>query len=178
MAWIAVAGIAVAVIAAGLGTWQAIEARQAAADEADAIAEQKKQEAQAARESAAFEAQQHRRRIALLLGKQHAVTAAAGVDLTSGSAMFADIDLAQQGELEALNIERGGKVESNARLFESRIAKFRADAQRGQIPYDIAGGVLSAASGATSSYAGYKYGTYGRRRSSVAGSMYGDDYSA
>lgn len=181
MVYLAVASIAIAVIAAGVGTWQAVEARQQAADEADAVAEQKKQEAAAARDSAAFEAQQHRRRVSLLLGKQSAVTAAAGVDLLSGSAISAEIDLTEQGALEALNIERGGKIESNARIFESRLAKFRADTSRGQVPYDIAGGVLSASSGVTSAYAGYKYGSpYGaqmRRRGSVAGSMYGDDYS-
>lgn len=162
---------AVGVIAAGIGAWQAVEAHQAQAAEAKAVEEEKKNEAQAARESAAFEEQQHRRRIQLLLGKQQTVTSAAGVSLTSGSALAADIDLTEQGELEALNLRRGGAIESNARLFESRIARFRAETARGAIKYDIAGGVLGASSSATSAYAGYQYGQYRGRRRAVSTDM-------
>lgn len=177
MGWI-IAIAAIAIIAAGVGTWQAVEARKAQEEEFKAIEEQKRDEAKAARESAGFAAQQHRRRISLLLGKQQAVTAAAGVDLLSGSATTAEIDLVEQGELEALNIKRGGAIESQARTFEARIAKFRADTAKGQIPFDIATGVLSAASGATSSYAAYSgYGYQPRRRRTATTSMYGDDYS-
>lgn len=163
---IAIAGVAIALIGAGVGTWQAVEARNRAADEADAVADEKEKEAAAARESAAFEERQHRRRMALLLGKQQAVTAAAGVSTLSGSALGAEIDLTEQAELEALNIRRGGKIESQAREFEARLAKFRADTQRGNIKYDIAGGVLTAASGATKSYSTYQYysGGYGQRK--------------
>lgn len=162
LAW---AAVIVAVIGAGVGTWQALEARARQEEEAEAVADSKRNEAQAARESAAFQERQHRRRMALLLGKQTAVTAAAGVSLLSGSAIGAEIDLAEQAELEALNIRRGGKIESEARLFEARIAKFRADTARGQVPFDIASGVLSAASGVTSAYSDYKYGQrYNRKR--------------
>ena len=164
MVWIAVAGIAIALIGAGVGTWQAVEARQRAADEADAMQEQKKNEAQAARDAAAFEEQQHRRRMSILLGKQTAITAASGTSVLSRSAIDAEIDLTTQAELEALNIRQRGKIESQTRDFEARLAKYRADTQRGQIGYDIAGGVLTAASGATSSYGTYKYYDTGGRK--------------
>lgn len=163
---------AVGVIAAGIGAWQAVEAHQAQAAEAKAVEEEKRNEAIAAKESAAFEEQQHRRRIQLLLGKQQAVTSAAGVSLLSGSSLAAEIDLTEQGELEALNLRRGGQIESNARLFESRIARFRADTARGAIKYDIAGGVLGAASSVTSAYAGYQAGQNRNRRRTVGGDMY------
>lgn len=175
MVFLGIATIAIALIGAGVGIWQGVEARQRAADEADAMAEQKQNEAQVARDAAAFEEQQHRRRIALVLGKQTAVTAAAGVSVLSQSALDAELDLVMQGELEALNIRQGGKVESQAREFEARLAKYRADTQRGNIKYDIAGGVLSAASGATTAYANYQYysGGYGKTSTKPTITSYG-----
>jgi hypothetical protein len=156
----ALIGAGVAAVGIGLSTWQAVDARKRAADEADAIAEQKDKEAIAAQQSAAYAEQQHRRRMSLLLGKQQAVTAAAGVGLTGASAMAAELDLTTQSELEALQLRRGGEIESQAKTFEARLARYRADTQRGQIKYDIASGVLSAAQsgvGAYSSRYGYNY---------------------
>lgn len=161
---VGIIGVALAVVAAGVGTWQAVQSRQQAADEADAIAEQKDKEAQAARDAAAYQEQQHRRKIALLSGKQEAITAAAGVSLYGGSPQDAELDLATQSELEALNIRRGGQVESQAKDFEARLSRYRASSQRSAIKYDIAGGVLQASSGAVQSYAGYKgYNQYRRQ---------------
>jgi hypothetical protein len=161
---VAIVGAVIAAVAAGVGTWQAVEAHQRQAEEAKAVEDQKNKEAQAARESAAFAEQQHRRRISLLAGQQAAVTAAAGVSLSDGSPLNAEIDLTTQGELEALNLRRGGQIESQAREFEARLARYRADTAKGMIPFDIAGGVLSAASGATTSYANYKYPKYTQKQ--------------
>jgi hypothetical protein len=165
--WLAIGGAALGVVSAGVGTWQAVEARRRAAEEADARAEQKDKEAVAAQQSAAYAETQHRRRMQLLAGKQAAVTAASGVSLTAGSALAAEVDLTTQSELEALQIRRGGQIESSAKTFEARLARYRADTQKGQIPYDIASGVLSATSSSVSAYSeykGYKYGYRGKKQ--------------
>jgi hypothetical protein len=82
--------------------------------------------------------------------------------------MNAELDLTTQGELEALNIRRGGQVESQAKTFEARLARFRADTAKGAIGYDIASGVLSASSSAVSSYSSYKgYNQYRRQPSFI-----------
>lgn len=174
MVYLLIAGIAIAIIGAGIGTWQAVEARQRQEEEANKIAEEKVKESKIVKDNAAYAEQQHRRRIALLAGKQAAVTAAAGVSLTNGSPLVAEIDLAEQGEMEALTLKRGGQIESNARLFEARLAKFRGDTARGQIPYDIATGALTAASGATSSYSSYNYynSGYGNRKRTFTSNDY------
>jgi len=145
-------------VAAGVGTYVAVQQSNAQAEEANAIRKQKEEEAKQARESALYQEQQLRRKQQLLLGKQQAITAAAGVDLTQGTPLYAELDFAQQAEMEALNVRRTGKIEESSRAFEARIAKFRRDTARGAIPFEIAGGVLSAASSATSAYYGYKYG--------------------
>lgn len=153
----AIISIVVAVIAAGVSTYMQVRASQQAADEADAISSQKDKEAEAAVQTAAYQEQQLRRRQTLLLGKNQAIATAAGVDLSSGSPLFNEIDLTTQAELDALNVRRGGAIESNARSFESNIAKYRAQNARGAVPFEIAGGVLQASSSAAKGYLGYKY---------------------
>ena len=154
---LAIAGVVVAVAAAAVGTYLQVQASEAQAEEANAIRKQKQQEAQAARDSAAFAEQQNRRHTMLLLGKQQAIMAAAGVSTTSGSPLLQEVDLVQQAELDALNIRRGGKIEASGREFEARIAKFRRDTARGAIPFEIASGVLQAASSSASIYSSYQY---------------------
>lgn len=150
-----IASVAIAIVGAGVSTWQTLEARKQQADEAEAISEQKEEEAQQARDAAAFAEQQHRRRIAIVRGKNIAAEAAAGIDISSGSPLIQEIDLTEQAELEALNIRRGGAAAASGRVFESRIAKFRRDTARAAMPLDIAGGALTAARGATSAYGSY-----------------------
>lgn len=162
---VSIIGAAIALVGVGVGTWQQVEARKRLEQEADIVAEEKDKEAQLALEASAFAERQHRRRIALLAGKQAAITAASGVSLASGSALEAESDLTIQGELEALNIRRGGQVESSAKDFEARLSRYRAKTARNQIGYDIAEGALSAASSGIdtySTYKGYNYRSSGR----------------
>lgn len=164
-----IAGLAVAVIGAGVGTYEAVQSRNRQEEEYAAIEEQKQKEAKAAADSAAYQEQQHRRRIALLAGRQQAVTAAAGVSTVGGTPQAFDIDLATQGELEALNIRRGGQIESEAKTFEARLARYRANTEKGLVPFDIASGVLTATSGATREYSSY-YGYNQYRKPQYSGS--------
>jgi hypothetical protein len=73
----------------------------------------------------------------MLIGKQIAVGAASGVDITSGSPLFMELDSVKQAELEALNIRHQGALGSASKKFEARMAKAR-------IPGIIMGGVAQA----------------------------------
>lgn len=163
-------GAVVAVAAAGVGTYMAVEASEQQADLAKAEKKQRESEAQSVQETAAFEEKQHRRRIALLRGKQQAAFAAAGFDTTSGTPLLEEIDLVQQGELEALNIRRAGKISANISQFEANVAGWRGRNAERAIPLQIASGALQAGSGVASSYGDY---SYYKQRKTVAGRMYG-----
>ena len=164
-----VAGIVVGVAAAGVGTYYAVQSSENQAALSRAATKQKKLEAQQAAESAAFEEAQTRRRTALIAGKQQAIMAAAGLDTTTGMPLVQDVDLSKQAEIEALNVRRTGRVNQQSRLFEAGIAKFRRDEAKGAIPFQIAGGVLSAAGSGLSGYS--DYANYSKKRT-VAGSWY------
>jgi hypothetical protein len=145
-------GAAVAVVGAGVGAYVQIQQSQQQADLAKAVQRQKEAEAQAATETAQFEETQHRRRITLLMGQQEATYAASGLDPSQGTPMIREIDLAKQGELEALSIRRGGAIEAASSRFEANIAKFQAGVYANRMPYQIAGGVLQASAAGLSAY--------------------------
>lgn len=151
----AIAGVIIAVISAALSTFMAVRNSQQQAKLAKAVQEQKDEEAAAAQSQAAFDEKQQRRRNALLIAKQNAIFAASGVDTTEGTPLFTAIDSAQQAELDALNIRTQGQRQTAGLRFESSIAKFRRHQALSGIPFEIAGGVLSAASAATSAYGSY-----------------------
>ena len=140
----AIAGLVVAVIGAGISTYAAYSQAQQQQQAAKSESAFRMQEAESARQSAAYEERQYRRRIALLLGKQEAIAGASGTDPTSGSPLLMELDNVKQGELEALNIRRTGQVAASAREYEARLARQRASFAGQQKGYAIAGGILQA----------------------------------
>ena len=145
--------VAVAAVAsAAVTTYAAVQASQQQADIQSSIKKQKELDAEAARDSAAFMERQERRRLGLLLGKQQAISAASGVDISVGSPLLQEIDFVQQAELEALNVRRGGALAAGERTFESRIARFQGETARRAIPLQIASGAFSAASSGALAY--------------------------
>ena len=146
---------ALAVVAVAISTYATIQSLQQQSELQKAVQKQQEIEAQAERDVAAFEEKQARRRHALLLGKQQAIFAAAGVDPTMGTPLFMELDLVKQGEMDALNIRAFGARAANARLFESSIARFRAQNARAGIPLAVIGGIASAASAGAGAYASY-----------------------
>ena len=153
----AVAGIVAAVAAvagAGVATYGAIKQSRDAEAQAKGLQKQKELEAEVAQENAAFAEQQHRRRVRLLAGEQRALLAASGVDTTSGTPLVNDIDLATQGELEALMIRRGGIAAGEERTFEAGLLGRRARSLRSSEGLIATGGVVSGLSGAASGAAG------------------------
>lgn len=151
-----IVGAAAAVIGAGVAGYSAYRQYKQEERQAKGIAEEKQIEADIARENAAFEAQQHRRRIAFLLGEQRAQFSALGVDPSSGTPLINEIDLVTQGELEALSIKRTGSLTSRSRILEGGIARYRGQLASGAIAPTVAGyaiqGVGSAAAGAANYY--------------------------
>ncbi|MCI0563273.1 MAG: hypothetical protein MN733_32755 [Nitrososphaera sp.] len=139
-------GATAAVAGTGITIASAIQTAEQESDLASAVAQQKTIEAQQVRESAAAEEQASRRQARLLIGKQRAVTAAAGIDVSRGSPILQEIDFIQQAELEALGIRRAGALASTQREFEASISQLRGRAARATVPFSVAGGVLSGAS--------------------------------
>ena len=137
-------GTAAAVAGAAVTTYTAIQKSEQDAAIAKSNQKAADTEAQARLDAAAFSEQQFRRRAAIVLGKQRAITAASGVDPTSGSPMLQELDSVRQAELEALNIRRQGDVGAATSRFEGGIFKMRGRFASGQIPGQIAGGAFSA----------------------------------
>ena len=143
---IGIVGTAVAVVGTGITVYSSIQQQEAANETAKAEARAREMEAQSAREAAAYEETQFRRRASLLLGKQRAIAAASGVDVSTGSPLLAELDTIQQTELEALNIRRTGAVSASSKEFEARLSNLRGAYARGSIPFLAAGGALKAGS--------------------------------
>ncbi len=144
--------VALSIIGAVISTYATVQQSQQQADLATAVQKQKNVEAQTAVDTAAFEETQHRRRIKLLMGQQEATYAASGLDPSQGTPMLREIDLAKQGELEALEIRRGGSIEAASSRFEANIARFQAGVYSGRMPFTIASGVLQAGASSASAY--------------------------
>ena len=148
----AVAGTTISVVSS-------IQQQNAASEAARAEAAAREAEAQSARESAAYEERQFRRRAALLIGKQNALAAATGLDISSGSPLIAELDTVQQTELEALNIRRTGAVSASSKEFEARLSNLRGSYARSNIPFIAAGGALRAGSSILGSLYSYSKAT-------------------
>jgi hypothetical protein len=120
--------ISLIVTAIGVGFSAYAASEQAASQRRTARAEQslREQEAESIRQAAAYDERQFRRRAALLLGRQHAMFAEAGLDPTSGSPMLLEIDSVRQAEMEALNIRGQGERGAGVQDFEARMARSRA----------------------------------------------------
>lgn len=157
-----IAGIASAAVGTAAAISQAEQTQAARKDQARAmksIEDQKLLDAEAARETAAFEERQDRRRLALLGAKQEAVFAASGYDTGSGTPLYTELDFAKQAELDALSVRRAGAQASGASTFEANIARFqRQRLSGGGTGLQTTAALIQGASGVASSAAGY-YGT-------------------
>lgn len=136
-----------AMLAAGLSVVGAIGGMLSSIQQVNAQAKGAKFEAKSIEEQAAFTERQSRRQSALAIGKQVATGAASGVDITSGSPLFMELDSVRQAELEALNIRHQGALGAASKRFEARMAK-------AQIPGIIIGGISKAAGGFAGSTSG------------------------
>jgi len=94
-------------------------------------------------ESAArAEEEADRRRTAKILSKQIATGAAAGIDITSGSALLLELDSAKEAELSALTIRQRGEVGVRGKRQEAIFARQQARITRGRKGAAIAKGIF------------------------------------
>src|SRR3989442_13522914 len=80
--------------------------------------------AHAAEDSAVLADRQARRRSQLLLGKQRAIGAAAGVDISSGSPLALELDNVHEAEIEALSIRRVGTLQAMTLKYAANLYKY------------------------------------------------------
>lgn len=143
--WAAI-GASAAAVGTAVATYAAYAQSQSQQEAAKTEAGFRAQEAESARQSAAFEEQQQRRRMALLLGKQSALIGMTGVDPTQGSPLLMELDSVRQAELDAQNIRRTGEVSGFGSEMQARLARQRAASAGTQGGFAIAGGVLKESS--------------------------------
>ena len=101
-------------------------------------------EADSVEQASAFDERQYRRQATLVQGTADAQGAASGVQVSSGTSLFHELDRVKQGEIEALNIRRTGAVKAQGLRYGARM-------ERRKIPFDIISGATNAASGAIQS---------------------------
>lgn len=149
------AAAAAAAVGTGVGIYSSIAASENQQKIAAAAQRQKDVEAQIAKDNAIFEANQSRRRAVLAMGRQNSIFAAAGLDPSGGSPLAMSIDQTQQMEMDALNIERGGKNTAASLAYEGSVAKYRASLAKGAVPYEIATAITSGVGSVAGVYASY-----------------------
>ena len=102
-------------------------------------------EAQSVESAAAYDEGQVRRSTALARGTANAQAAASGVQISTGTSLFHELDRVKQSELEALNVRRTGAVRAQG-------LRYGANMERKKIPFDILSGVAGTAASALSGY--------------------------
>ena len=121
--YIAVAGTAVSVV----GQIQQGKQQEKIAEYNAAIAEQ---EAVAASKKAAFDADASARRFKVLMGKQRALYAKAGVDIASGSPLLLLTAQAEEAERDRQSILFGGQVASTQRTNQAGLFRLKGSQAR------------------------------------------------
>jgi len=129
-----------------VGTFSAGQSQKKMADYNAAVSEQ---DAIAAKNKAGYEENIHRERVKEMLSKQRAIIGASGTDV-SGSPLLAMIDTAEKGELDALAIRQGGKVQSDKFLNSAALSRMQGKSAR-NASYFKAGSTLL-----TGGYKAYK----------------------
>lgn len=138
--------LVISTVAAVGSTISSLQQADAQSDAAEAQAQASEREAQTIRETGEFEERQFRRKAGLLLGKQAAIGAASGLDITAGSPLFMELDNIRQVELEALNVRRTGQLGSSAKEFEARLSRFQGQRIQSSKPGIIFGGLAQGGS--------------------------------
>lgn len=122
ISWVVIAAAVVAAAGAGYAGY----AQNQAAKESAKVAEQN---ANAARDKAAYDEQTHRERVKKLLSTQRALYGSAGVT-EQGTPLLVMENSAKEGEIDALAIRYEGEVE--AQRFLSEASNLRKQGSRAQ----------------------------------------------
>lgn len=152
---LAITGIVLAVIGAGIGAYSAVQQADAAASAAKFNEAVAKNNAAMAHAQSKFDATNARNRSRRLIAAQRTQFAKSGGTL-SGSAIDVLYDTALQGEQDALAIEYKGAVSGASYTAEGRLQRMLAANANRSVAPAVAGSILSGASGAVDSYSSIK----------------------
>lgn len=153
--------VAAAVASTAVAAYGAYESHKTASEAADYQAKIASNQAKAAAYSASVRARQERQRTRLIVGRQETLYGASGVSTDVGTPLLVMSESARQGELDALNIEYGGKLARGSFEAESKLRAYEADAL-------LRSGYIRAGSTLLSG-AGQAAGLYSRRTPSGTG---------
>lgn len=151
--WMAIAAItsAVGTGISVMGQMEAGKAQQKWAEYNAAVAER---DAETARLNAEYEAGLYRKDTERILSRQRALFGKAGVTL-EGSPLLLMAETAAEGEMDALMIERGGKIQAERYRSEAMLSRMSGKMYR-RAGYYGAGSTLLTGIGGMS----YRYGMY------------------
>ena len=141
---LAVAGITMGVLGTGVSVYGQIQQSKSAAAIANFNAQQQRNNAFLARREAEAAASSQRKSTQKRLGAMRAVQGARGV-VGVGSALESLVEEAQTGELEALEIERQGKLAAQGFEARAQIAQLEARSKRRALPFQLGATALSGA---------------------------------
>ena len=108
-------------------------------------------DAVAAQQSAEYDASQKRKETEKLLGRQRALYGKAGVTL-EGSPLLLMEETASQGELDALMIEREGKLKAGNYQSEAALSRMKGSSAQKAGYYGAGSSLLTGASSAMTAY--------------------------
>lgn len=132
---------------------------QASAAASEYNAKVNEQNAIAAENKAKYDEQMHREQVRALLSKQRAIIGKSGVTM-EGSPLLATLDTVEKGELDALAIRYGGKVQSQQYRSGADISRMESSAYLAKGKSAMTGALFGAGttllSGGASAYKTYK----------------------
>lgn len=149
---IALAAVAISAVGTGVAVAGQIEAAKAAEEAGKYNEKVARNNAQAAAQQAQYEADRIRKRNIVILGRQKAAIAKAGI-LDTGSTLDVFLDSAVEGELDRMAALYGGSLRSTNYLSQGRLARMEGDAAK-RAGYYRAGGTLLTGAGNVVSGAG------------------------
>lgn len=149
-----------AVAGAAISAYGAVKQGQYQKATSEYNAQIAQRDAEAARQKAEYDAEQSSREFKMLLGKQKALYAKAGVDLTEGSPLLMMAWQAEEGKRERELILQGGRTAEQSDLAKANIFRFQGG--QAQTAGTISGGstFLTGLANAGTSWSDYKSKKY------------------
>lgn len=151
---LAVAGIAIAAVGAGVGAYSAIQQGKAQEDAAKYSAAVDRNNATLASQKAQYEADRQRKRNLILKGKQQAAYAKSGVEIT-GSPEDVMFDSAIEGNLDILATRYAGDISARDYEGRARLQNLRGSQAATSSYFNAGSSILSGAGSAASIYGNY-----------------------
>lgn len=155
----AVAGVIVAVIAAGVAAYAANQQAEAAAAQSRRQSRIAQQQAETAQQAAAADARTRARQLERQQAAARARFGASGVVPEEGTPLLVLMQSEEEAALDVARVRHGGAVAAHGFGLEAVEARLRGQQAKRQGTLATSGALLQGVSGATSSYAKYKAGS-------------------